>query len=79
MDALVRELTEEKEMLQRNALFKTICKCNGKVCTVMENFGSLDNMVSQEMVDKFHLARIPHETPYYVSWLNNEHSLLVKE
>lgn len=36
-------------------------------------------MVSIEMVEKLKLARIPHDTPYTISWLNGGQCVLVNE
>lgn len=41
--------------------------------------GSSDNMVSNEMVEKLQLERIPHKNSYKVSLVNDDISLLVKE
>lgn len=42
----------------------------GKVCKVIIDLGSTDNFISIEMVEKLKLRRIPHASPYKVSWLN---------
>ena len=41
--------------------------------------GSIDNLVSIEMVEKLGLKRMKHPTPYKVSWLQKGHQLLVNE
>lgn len=43
------------------------------------DFGSTKNIVSNEMVDKLKLRKIPHTTPYKVSWLNKGQQVLVDE
>lgn len=78
LEIQIKMAMEIKGVTQRNAIFKTTHKCQGKVCIVMVDSGSLDNLVSQEMVEKLHLERIPHESPYSISWVNGEHALLVK-
>ena len=40
---------------------------------------STKNIVSIEMVDKLKLRRIPHATPYKVSWLNKGQKIMVDE
>lgn len=59
-----------KEPLQRKYLFKTTCMEQGKVCKVVIDSGSNDNLVAIEIVEKLKLKRIPHPTPYKVSWIN---------
>lgn len=67
-----------KEPPQRKSLFRTTYKSQGKVCKVVDS-GSTDNLVSLEMVEKLKMKRIPHPTPYKVSWLNKGQQVLVYE
>jgi hypothetical protein len=65
-------LTPEKEVenpTQRNKLFRTACKIKDRVCKVIVESGSIDNLVSIEMVEKMELETIEHPIPYRVSWL----------
>lgn len=64
---------------QRKIPFKTTFRSHGKNCTVIVDFGSTEKIVSIEMVDKFNLKRIPHTTPYMVSWLNKGQQIVVDE
>jgi hypothetical protein len=41
-----------------------------KVCKVIVDSGSTDNLVSTEMVEKLELKTNAHPNPYKVSWLN---------
>jgi hypothetical protein len=65
-------LTPEKEAknpAQRNSLFQTACKTKDRVCKVIMDSGSTDNLVSTEMVEKLELETVAHPSPYRVSWL----------
>jgi hypothetical protein len=65
-------LTLEKEMensAQRNNIFRTACKTKDRVCKVIVDSGSTDNIVSTEMVEKLDLETTDHPNPYRVSWL----------
>jgi hypothetical protein len=65
-------LTPEKEVessVQRTRLFRTACKTKDRVCKVIIDSGSTDNLVSTEMVEKLELETIDHPSPYRVSWL----------
>ena len=65
-------LTPEKEVedtAQRNRLFRTACKTKYKVCKVIVDSRSTDNLVSNEMVEKLELETTNHPSPYKVSWL----------
>ena len=64
---------------QRKNIFRTTCKSGGKVCKVIIDSRSTENLVSLEMVPKLKLRRIPHPFPYKVSWLTKGHQTLVNE
>eukprot|EP00253_Pinus_taeda_P002919 PITA_02919 len=76
---LVKPVDESVEQTQRKALFRTICKSQGKCCKMIIDSGSTDNLVSVKMVEKLGLKRLKHPTPYRVSWLQKGHQLLVDE
>ena len=69
-------LTPEKEVenpMQRNSLFQAACKTKDRVCKVIVDSGSTDNLVSTEMVEKMELETTDHPSPYKVSWLQRGH------
>jgi hypothetical protein len=73
-------LTPEKEAenpSQRNRLFQTTCKTKDRVCKVIMDNGSTDNLVSIEMVEKLELETVIHPSPYRVSWLQKGHQVNV--
>jgi hypothetical protein len=54
-------LTPEKEAenpVQRNRVFRTACKTKDRVCKVIVDSGSTDNLVSTEMVEKLELETL---------------------
>jgi hypothetical protein len=73
-------LTPEKEMensTQRNSLFRTACKTKDRVCKVIMDNGSTDNLISTKMVEKLELETTDHPSPYKVSWLQKGHRVNV--
>ena len=50
-----------------------------KCYKMVNDSGSIDNLVSTEMVEKLGLKRMKHPTPYKVSWLHKGHHRLVNE
>jgi hypothetical protein len=69
-------LTPEKEVessFQRNRLFWTACKTKDRVCKVIMDSGSMDNLVSTEMVEKLEMETIDHPSPYIILWLQKGH------
>jgi hypothetical protein len=66
---LLKPKTEVEKPVQRNNLFRTACKTKDKVCKVIIDSGSTDNLVSKEMVEKLEMETTAHLKPYKVSWL----------
>jgi hypothetical protein len=56
-----------------------MCNSRGRCCKVVIDSGSIENLVSNEMVEKLGLKRKSHPTPYKVSWLEKGHQVLVNE
>jgi hypothetical protein len=69
--------TKVEDMAQRNRLFKTTCKTKYRVCKVIVDSGSTDNLVSTDMVEKLKLETTDHPSPYRVSWLQKGHQVNV--
>ncbi|XP_021991808.1 uncharacterized protein LOC110888596 [Helianthus annuus] len=53
----------------RNNIFRTRCTAKGKVCTVIIDGGSCENMIATTMVEKLGLQTEPHPDPYQLTWL----------
>jgi hypothetical protein len=63
--------------VQRTRLFRTACKTKDRVCKVILDSGSTNNLVSTEMVEKLELEMIDHPSPYRVSWLQKGHQVTI--
>ena len=70
---LLKPEVEFENPVQRNSLFRTNCKTKDRVCKVIIDSGSIDNLVSTEMVEKLELETTAHLEPYKVSWLQKGH------
>jgi hypothetical protein len=73
-------LTPEKEVensVQRTIIFRTSCKTKDRVCKVIVDSGSMDNVISTVMVEKLELEMNDHPSPYRVSWLQKGHQVTV--
>jgi hypothetical protein len=66
---LLKPEKEPENPTQRNSLFQTTCKTKDRVCKVIVDNGSKDNLVSTEMVEKMELETVAHPSPYKVSCL----------
>ncbi|GJX67976.1 putative nucleotidyltransferase, ribonuclease H [Tanacetum coccineum] len=60
-----------------NNIFHTRCTSNRKVCDVIIDSGSCENVVSESMVKKLPLTTEKHPHPYKLSWLNKGKSIQV--
>jgi hypothetical protein len=74
---LLKPEPEVENPVQRNSLFRTTCKTKDRVCKVIIDSGSTDNLVSTEMVEKLELETTAHLSPYKVSWLQKGHQVTV--
>jgi hypothetical protein len=74
---LLKPEKEADNPVQRNSLFRTACKSKDRVCNVIVDSGSTDNLVSIEMVEKLELETVAHLIPYKVSWLQKGHQVTV--
>lgn len=80
LDSKVRENLTVKRVLmkepvkeepnQRRSLLRINCKMASKLCKVVIDFGSTNNIISDEAVERLKLSRIPHSNPYKGTWLN---------
>ena len=73
-------LTPKKEVessVQRTRLFRTAFKTKDRVCKVIVDSGSTDNLISTEMVEKLELETIDHPSPYRISWLQKGHQVTI--
>ena len=69
----------DEEPVIRRSFFKTRCKMDGKCYKVVIDSGSSTNLVLEELVTKLQLSRLKHPKPYHVSWIKDEHKILVSE
>jgi hypothetical protein len=76
---LLKPEKEPEEPVQRTSLFKTVCKAKDRVCKVIIDSGSTDNLVSTEMADKLELKTTAHPNSYKVSWLQKGHQVMVSQ
>ena len=52
---MLKQVKEADEPPQRKALFKTVCKVQGKCCKVIIDNGSTNNLVSIEIIQCLNL------------------------
>ena len=69
---------EDEDWLRKN-VFHTKCTSHGKVCVVIIDSGSFENVVSTVMVDKLGLKTVQHPHPYKLSWLQKDNEIKVNK
>ncbi|KAJ9547815.1 hypothetical protein OSB04_020358 [Centaurea solstitialis] len=68
---LQRILLLSKEESQHHNLFRSHCSVDKRVCNLVIDGGSSENLVSRKFVDYFNLPTQPHEAPYSLGWVEN--------
>jgi hypothetical protein len=63
--------------IQRTRLFWTACKTKDRVCKVIVDSGSMDNLISTEIVEKLELKMTDHPSPYRVSWIQKGYQVTI--
>ena len=54
---------------QRNKIFRTRGTINDKICNVIIDSGSTENIVFKALVDVMGLSTENHPTPYRIGWI----------
>jgi hypothetical protein len=70
---------KQEEPSQRHNIFKTKCTVNQKVCDVIIDSGSCENVVSKTMVKKLGLKTEKHPTAYSIGWIKKGATTKVTE
>ena len=61
---LQRVLLSSKEESQHHSLFRSHCSIHKKVCNLVIDCRSCENLVSRKLLDYFNLPTQPHEAPF---------------
>jgi hypothetical protein len=64
---------------QRHNLFHSTCTIGGKVCKLIIDGGSCENVVEEEAVQKLALDTEKHPTPYRFEWLKKGNEVIVSK
>jgi hypothetical protein len=75
--SLVNIEKEVQESVQRNNLFRASYKTRHSICKVIIDSGSIDNLVSMEMVENVKLDMTSHPNPYKLLWLQKGNQVMV--
>jgi hypothetical protein len=64
---------------QRHNLFHSRCMIGGKVCQLVIDSSSCENVVTEEVVDKLALETEKHPNPYQLEWLKKGNEVIVSK
>ncbi|GKC74288.1 transposon ty3-I gag-pol polyprotein, partial [Tanacetum coccineum] len=64
---------------QRNKIFQTKCLVKEKICSIIIDGESCENLVSKALVKAFKLPTKPHPNPYQIGWIKKGPTLKVTE
>jgi hypothetical protein len=62
---------EDNDRWLRHNIFHSTCTIGGKVCKLIIDFGSCENIVAKEVGEKLKLDTKQHPNPYKLSWLKS--------
>ena len=78
-DSRERAKTYNEDSWIRTNIFRTRCTYGGKVCEVIIDSGSCENMVSKEMVYKLKLHCETHPYPYRITWFKKGNEVTINK
>ncbi|GJX10699.1 reverse transcriptase domain-containing protein, partial [Tanacetum coccineum] len=63
----------------RNNIFRTKCTSKGKICDMIIDGGSCENVISTYMVEKLGMKTEDHPEPYQLTWLKKGNTVKVSK
>lgn len=63
----------------RSEIFRTTCKINKKICSLVIDYSSCQNVISEEAAQKLSLQRENHPSPYKFSWVQEKNEISVSQ
>ncbi|XP_052290298.1 uncharacterized protein LOC127900023 [Citrus sinensis] len=70
---------QDKDKWLRQNIFQTTCTIGGKICRMVIDSGSCENVISKEAITKLNLKTEPHQTPYKLTWLKKGNQVTVSK
>ncbi|KAH9686841.1 hypothetical protein KPL70_014533 [Citrus sinensis] len=70
---------QDNDKWLRQNIFQTTCTIGGKVCRMVIDSGSCENVISEEAITKLNLKTEPHQTPYKLTWLKKGNQVTISK
>lgn len=67
---VLNTIIDSESNFHRHNIFHIRCTIKDKVCKLIINGGSCENVISSQAVDKLELSSQSHLTSYKLAWLN---------
>lgn len=64
---------------QRHKLFHSRCTINDRVCNLIIDSGSCENVIAEEVVSKLKLPIQPHPSPYKLGWIQKGNDVSISQ
>ncbi|GJW54282.1 putative reverse transcriptase domain-containing protein [Tanacetum coccineum] len=78
LNVVVSKSVDDNSWL-RNNIFRTKCTSKRKICDMIIDGGSCENVVSTYMIEKLGMKREDHPEPYQLTWLKKGNTLKVSK
>ncbi|KAK2993446.1 hypothetical protein RJ640_005140 [Escallonia rubra] len=75
--SMLAPLANNQDDWLRKNIFRTRCTAEGKLCNLIIDSGSSENLISQEMVEMLKLKTERHPQPYRILWFNKGNEVMV--
>lgn len=70
---------DDEDSWLRNNIFRIRCTLGEKVCNMVINGSSCENLVSNLIVDKLNSICEIHPNPYHVSWIKKNNAMIINK
>ncbi|PKU80605.1 hypothetical protein MA16_Dca011729 [Dendrobium catenatum] len=61
--------SHKEEPMQRHNIFRTRCTVDGRVCQLIIDSGSCENVASTVLIERLNLPTEDHPSPYKLAWI----------
>ncbi|XP_059068278.1 uncharacterized protein LOC131858838 [Cryptomeria japonica] len=74
---MIRRGKLQQQTSNQVSIFRTQCLSKGKICKLIIDSSSHDNLVSFDMVSKLGLQTFDHPNPYNATWVSQEQHIMI--
>ncbi|PKU61488.1 RNA-directed DNA polymerase [Dendrobium catenatum] len=71
--------SHKEETMQRHNIFRTRCTVGGRVCQLIIDSGSCENVASTVLIERLNLPTEDHPSPYKLAWIQKGNEVEVSK